>query len=62
MLVDGKNLTADEVLAGINSDVSVKPEIIENNIKHEIVQRMGTNEAYYGKLSKMLDTDKTPQE
>ena len=55
LLVDGKNLTPDEVLAGINCDNSAKPEIIENNVKYEIIQKMSTNEAYYGKLSEMLD-------
>ena len=56
LLVDGKDLTVDEVLAGINCDASAKPEIIENNVKYEIIQKMSTNEAYYGKLSEMLDS------
>ena len=55
LLVDGKNLTPNEILKELNCDDSAKPEIIENNIKHEIVQKMSMNEAYYSKLSEMLN-------
>lgn len=55
LLVDGKNLTPDKVLNSLNCDDPSKAEIIENNIKHEIIQKMNTNEAYYGRLSEMLN-------
>ena len=55
LLVDGKNLTTDEILKELNYDDSAKPEIIENNIAHEIKQRESSNEAYYSRLSEMLN-------
>ena len=55
LLIDGKNLTPDEILIELNCDNSAKPEIIENNIAHEIKQRESNNEAYYKKLSEMLN-------
>ena len=54
LLVDGK-FTRDQVLSELNCDDSAKPEIIENNIIYEIVQRMNTNNAYYGNLSEILN-------
>lgn len=34
---------------------NAKAEIIENNLQHEIVKKMSSNEVYYGKLSEMLE-------
>jgi len=55
LLVDGKNLTPNEILKELNCDDSAKPEIIENNIAHEIKLRENMNEEYYKKLSEMLN-------
>ena len=51
LLVDGKNT---DVLKELNCDDTAKPEIIENNIAYEIIQKMNSNPAYYSKLSDML--------
>ena len=44
-----------QILKELNYDDSAKPEIIENNIAHEIKQRESSNEAYYSRLSEMLN-------
>lgn len=54
LLVEGKNLTPDEIWRELKCDDTSKQEVIENNIYYEIVQRMNTNETYYGELSEML--------
>ena len=33
---------------------NARAETIENNLRHEIVKKMSSNEVYYGKLSEML--------
>ena len=55
LLVDNKNLSINEVLRELNCDETAKAEVIENNIKHEIILKQPTNEAYYNKLSEMLN-------
>ena len=56
LLVDGKNKNSspEDVLKELDCDDSAKPEIIENNIAYEIIQKINTNPVYYSKLSDML--------
>lgn len=54
LLVDSKKFSRDEILRGFNCDDKAKPEIIENNIFYEIIQKINTNEKYYNNLSEML--------
>jgi len=55
LLVEGKTTTPADLIKDIPGDESAKAETIENNLKHEIVKKMSTNEVYYGKLSEMLE-------
>ncbi|MBQ7732934.1 MAG: HsdR family type I site-specific deoxyribonuclease [Synergistaceae bacterium] len=56
LLVDSKDLTPDDIMKELDCDDTAKPEVIENNIAHEIVLRKKTNPAYYENLSEMLQT------
>ncbi len=55
LLVEGKTTTPVDLIKDIPGDEAAKAEAIENNLKHEIVKKMSTNEVYYGKLSEMLE-------
>jgi type I restriction enzyme R subunit len=55
LLVEGKTTTPVDLVKDIPGDEAAKAEAIENNLKHEIVKKMSTNEVYYGKLSEMLE-------
>lgn len=44
----------DALVRELPGNDNVKSEIIENNLQHEIVKKMSSNEVYYGKLSEML--------
>ena len=55
LLVDGKNLTPEEIFRELDCDDTAKPEVIENNIAAEIVLKMNTNPIYYANLSEMLN-------
>lgn len=55
LLVDGKTTTPADLVKDIPGDETAKAETIENNLKHEIVKKMSSNEVYYGKLSEMLE-------
>lgn len=55
LLVEGKTTTPADLVKDIPGDETAKAEIIENNLKHEIVKKMSSNEVYYGKLSEMLE-------
>ena len=54
LLLSGKTTTPADLVKGIPGDDTAKAETIENNLKHEIVKKMGGNSVYYGKLSEML--------
>ena len=47
--------TSMEIIDKIPGDNPAKAEIIENNIKYEIVKKKETNNVYYSKLSQMLE-------
>lgn len=56
LLLGEKNtVTPTDFIKDIPGDEDAKAEIIENNLKHEIVKKMSSNEVYYGKLSEMLE-------
>jgi len=55
LLLENTTTTPVEALVqGLPGDNNAKAEIIENNLQHEIVKKMSSNEIYYGKLSEML--------
>lgn len=55
LLLENTTTTPIEALVqGIPGDNNAKAEIIDNNLQHEIVKKMSSNEVYYGKLSEML--------
>ena len=54
LLLSGKTTTPADIVKDIPGDNNAKAEIIENNLKHEIVKKIGGNSVYYGKLSEML--------
>lgn len=54
LLLSGKTTTPADLVKDLPGDDSAKAETIENNLKHEIVKKMGSNSVYYGKLSEML--------
>ncbi len=54
LLLSGKTTTPADLVKGIPGDDNAKAETIENNLKHEIVKKMGGNSVYYGKLSEMF--------
>lgn len=55
LLLEGKTTTPVDLVKDLPGDNTAKAEIIENNLKHEIVKKMSSNERYYGKLSEMLE-------
>ena len=54
LLLSGKTTTPADLVKDLPGDDTAKAETIENNLKHEIVNKMGGNSVYYGKLSEML--------
>jgi type I restriction enzyme R subunit len=55
LLLENTTTTPVEALIqGLPGDDNAKAEIIDNNLQHEIVKKMSSNEVYYGKLSEML--------
>jgi len=55
LLLENTTTTPVEALVqGLPGDNNAKAEIIDNNLQHEIVKKMSSNEVYYGKLSEML--------
>ncbi len=44
----------DALVKDLPGNDNAKAETIENNLQHEIVKKMSSNEVYYGKLSEML--------
>lgn len=54
LLLSGKTTTPADLVKDLPGDDAAKAETIENNLKHEIVKKMGGNSVYYGKLSEML--------
>jgi type I restriction enzyme R subunit len=44
----------DTLVKNLPGDDKAKAEIIENNLQHEIVKKLSSNEVYYGNLSDML--------
>lgn len=55
LLLEGKTTTPAELVKGLPGNEKAKAEMIENNLKHEIVKKMSSNKVYYGKLSEMLE-------
>lgn len=55
LLLEGRTTTPADLVKDLPGDETAKAETIENNIKHEIVKKMSSNEVYYGKLSEMLE-------
>lgn len=55
LLLEGKTTTPADLVKDLPGDENAKAETIENNLKHEIVKKMSSNQVYYGKLSEMLD-------
>ena len=56
LLLENTTTTPVEALVqGLPGDNNAKAEIIDNNLQHEIVKKMSSNEVYYGKLSEMLE-------
>ena len=53
LLLEGR--PPEDLIGELPGDGAAKAEIIENNLKHEIVRKMGANRVYYGRLSEMLD-------
>lgn len=47
--------TVDQIFKSIPGDDNSRAETIENNLRHEIVRKLKTNEVYYGKMSEMLE-------
>ena len=55
LLLEGKTTTPVDTVRELPGDDKAKAEMIENNLQHEIVKKMGGNSVYYGKLSDMLN-------
>ncbi|WP_375168369.1 HsdR family type I site-specific deoxyribonuclease [Sneathia vaginalis] len=55
LLIDSTTTTPIDAIAGLPGNDNVKAEIIDNNIKYEIVKKTESNPKYYGKLSEMLE-------
>ena len=55
LLLEGRTTTPADLIKDLPGDKTAKAETIENNLKHEIVKKMSSNEVYYGKLSEMLE-------
>lgn len=55
LLVNNTTTTpVDALIKGLPGSDEAKAETIENNLQHEIVKKMSSNQVYYGKLSEML--------
>lgn len=55
LLLDNVTTTPlDTLIKDLPGNNNAKAEMIENNLQHEIVKKMSSNEVYYGKLSEML--------
>jgi len=55
LLVNNTTTTPiDALIKELPGSDEAKAETIENNLQHEIVKKMSSNEVYYGKLSEML--------
>lgn len=54
LLLEGNTTTPVDLIKDLPGNENAKAETIENNLKHEIVKKMGGNQIYYGKLSEML--------
>lgn len=55
LLLDNTTTTPlDALIKDLPGSDDAKAETIENNLQHEIVKKMSSNEVYYGKLSEML--------
>ncbi|MDU4970962.1 MAG: DUF3387 domain-containing protein, partial [Atopobium minutum] len=55
LLLDKTTTTPiEQIIDGLPGSNEAKAETIENNLTHEIVRKMSTNEIHYGKLSEML--------
>lgn len=55
LLIESTTTTPMELINKIPGDDPAKAEIIENNIKHEIVKKKESNTVLYSKLSQMLE-------
>ncbi len=55
LLINSTSTTPVDVIDGFSTNEGAKAEIIDNNIKHEIVKKADMNPKYYGKLSEMLE-------
>lgn len=55
LLINSTTTTpVDALVKDLPGNDNAKAETIENNLQHEIVKKMSSNEVYYGKLSEML--------
>lgn len=55
LLIEGKTTTPADLVKGLPGDNKASAEMIDNNLKYEIVKKMDSNRVYYGKLSEMLE-------
>lgn len=55
LLLQGKTTTPADLVKDLPGDNNAKAETIDNNLQHEIVKKMSSNNVYYGKLSEMLE-------
>lgn len=54
LLLQGKTTTPVDLIKDLPGNDEAKAETIDNNLQHEIVKKMSSNNVYYGKLSEML--------
>ena len=54
LLLHGETTTPVDLIKGLPGTDEAKAETIDNNLQHEIVKKMSSNNVYYGKLSEML--------
>ncbi len=54
LLINSPSTTPAELINGLGGSKEAKAETIENNLRFEIVRKMESNHAYYGKLSERL--------
>lgn len=54
LLLEGTTTTPAEMIKDLPGSDKAKAETIENNLQHEIVKKMSSNNKYYGRLSEML--------
>lgn len=55
LLLEGRTTAPAGLIENLPGDKTAKAEIIENNLKYEIIKKMSSNEVYYRKLSEMLE-------